>query len=62
LHSVQRRRPATRVATDPAEIWEGIDRVFEERLAALVAAGVDRSRLVIDSGLGLLPGAAPVRR
>jgi dihydropteroate synthase type 2 len=59
MHSVQRRGPATRVATDSAEIWEGIDRFFEERLAALVAAGVDRSRLVIDPGLGYFLGSGP---
>src|SRR5262245_27285176 len=59
MHSVQRRGPATRVATDPAEIWEGIDRFFEERLAALVAAGIDRSRLVIDPGLDYFLGSRP---
>jgi dihydropteroate synthase len=59
MHSVQRRGPATRVATDPAAVWEGVERFFAERLAALEAGGVGRDRLVIDPGLGHFLGSTP---
>ena len=53
MHSTQRIGPATKIATDPSEIWVGIER-FAERLAILEAAGVTRDRLIIDPGW-LLP-------
>lgn len=59
MHSVQRRGAATRLTTDPAEVWAGIDRFFAGRLAALEAAGVERERLVIDPGLGYFLGSNP---
>jgi dihydropteroate synthase type 2 len=59
MHSVQRRGPATRVATDPTAVWEGIERFFAKRLAALRAAGVGPERLVIDPGLGYFLGSTP---
>jgi dihydropteroate synthase type 2 len=34
MHSVQRDGPATKVATDPAAVWAGIDSFFADRLAA----------------------------
>jgi dihydropteroate synthase type 2 len=58
MHSVQ-HGPATRVPTDPAAVWEGLLRYFEERLAALEAAGIARERLVIDPGLGYFLGSTP---
>lgn len=57
MHSVQRRGPATRVATDPEQVLAGIERFFAERLAALEAAGIARDRLVIDPGLGYFLGS-----
>jgi dihydropteroate synthase type 2 len=59
MHSIQRRGIATRVTTDPTTIWERIEQFFEERLAALVAAGIRRERLIIDPGLGFFLGANP---
>ncbi|MEW2625155.1 dihydropteroate synthase [Streptomyces sp. NPDC048106] len=59
MHSVQRLGPATRVPTDPAEVWDGILGFFAERLAALRDAGIDRDRLVVDPGLGYFLGSNP---
>ncbi len=58
MHSVQ-RGPATRARTDAASVWDGIDRFFRERLAALEAAGVERGRLVLDPGMGFFLGDDP---
>jgi len=43
MHSVQRCGPATRVRTDPAATWEGVDRFFAEGLAGLKSAGIGRN-------------------
>ncbi|MEV6328775.1 dihydropteroate synthase [Streptomyces sp. NPDC051909] len=59
MHSVQRTGPATKVVTRPAEVWAGITEFFTERVAALEAAGVDRSRIVVDPGLGYFLGSNP---
>lgn len=57
MHSVQGRGPATRVRV-PAETLIGRILVFfEARIAALTAAGVDRSRLILDPGMGLFLGS-----
>jgi dihydropteroate synthase len=59
MHSVQRTGPATKVSTDPAQVWAGIEEFFAGRLAALEAAGVGRQRLIIDPGLGYFLGSNP---
>ena len=59
MHSVQRKGPATKVTTDPAAVWTGIDQFFAKRLAALQAAGVERERLILDPGLGYFLGSNP---
>jgi dihydropteroate synthase len=59
MHSVQPAGPATRVATDAAEVWSGIGAFFTSRLAALQAAGIDQERLIIDPGLGFFLGSSP---
>jgi dihydropteroate synthase type 2 len=59
MHSVQRRGPATKVATDPEAVWAAIERFFAERLTALQAAGIARERLIIDPGLGYFLGSNP---
>lgn len=59
MHSVQRTGTATKVTTDPAAVWDGIVSFFEERLNALLAAGVPPDRLVIDPGLGYFLGSTP---
>lgn len=59
MHSIQRTGPATRVHNDPDAAWASVERFFTERLAALEAAGIPRSRLVIDPGLGFFLGSNP---
>lgn len=59
MHSVQRTGPATRMATDAAAVWAGIERFFAERLTALQAAGIQQERLIIDPGLGFFLGSDP---
>jgi dihydropteroate synthase type 2 len=59
MHSVQRRGPATKVVTDSAAIWAGIERFFDERLTELQAAGIAPERLIIDPGLGFFLGSNP---
>lgn len=59
MHSVQRSGPATKVVTDPARTWAGIEEFFAARLAALQAAGVSPERLIIDPGLGYFLGSNP---
>lgn len=59
MHAVQAAGAATRVATDPAAVWDGICRFFTRRLAALQAAGIGRDRLIIDPGLGYFLGSTP---
>jgi dihydropteroate synthase type 2 len=52
MHAVQGRGRAQRVELSPSEVWERIQRFFDERLAALEAAGVARERIIIDPGMG----------
>ena len=59
MHSVQQHGPATRVDTDPDEVIRGIDAFFHERITRLVAAGVERSRIVLDPGMGFFLGRDP---
>jgi dihydropteroate synthase type 2 len=59
MHSVQRDGPATKVVTDPAAVWAGIDSFFAGRLAVLQAAGIRPERLIIDPGLGYFLGSNP---
>jgi dihydropteroate synthase type 2 len=58
MHSVQ-GGPATRVDTDPGTIVDRIIAFFAARLDALEAAGVARSRLILDPGMGFFLGANP---
>lgn len=59
MYSVQRSGPATRVHTDPARTWAGIDRFFGERLEAMCSAGIGPERLIVDPGLGYFLGSNP---
>ncbi|MEU1409500.1 dihydropteroate synthase [Streptomyces sp. NPDC005728] len=59
MHSVQRHGPATKVRTDPTQVYRGIEEFFADRLTALEAAGISRDRLVIDPGLGYFLGNSP---
>jgi dihydropteroate synthase type 2 len=56
MHSVQGLGPATRVAVEPAEIFDRVVRFFYERFSALERAGVARERLILDPGMGLFLG------
>ncbi|ATY15408.1 dihydropteroate synthase [Amycolatopsis sp. AA4] len=55
MHSVRRQEPAT----DPRAVLTALERFFDQRLAALQAAGIDRERLIIDPGLGYFLGTTP---
>ncbi len=56
MHAVQQRGPATLVETAPDEIWGRIERFFDDRVAALEKAGVNRGRLILDPGMGFFLG------
>ena len=57
MHSVQRRGKATRVHVAPEGIVDAALSFFEARIAALTAAGVARSRLILDPGMGFFLGS-----
>lgn len=59
MHSVQRLGPATKVRTDARGIWSCIEDFFDQRVAALEAAGITRDRLILDPGLGYFLGSTP---
>jgi dihydropteroate synthase type 2 len=59
MHSVQGRGPAQKIDTDPASIVGRVADFFEERTAALMAAGIARDRLILDPGMGLFVGTKP---
>jgi len=50
---------ATHPPIDAASALASIGRFFEERLAALTAAGIARERLIIDPGMGFFLSADP---
>jgi dihydropteroate synthase type 2 len=59
MHSVQQRGRATRVEVTPGDIFDRVKHFFEDRVAALVRAGVARDRLVLDPGMGFFLGSQP---
>jgi len=59
MHSITGAARATREHTEPAAVLASIDRFFDARVEALVSAGIDRGRLVLDPGMGLFLGADP---
>src|SRR5262249_49173823 len=59
MHNVQGLGRAKVVPTDPATIIGRIADFFDARIAALTAAGVARSRLILDPGMGLFVGNTP---
>ncbi len=59
MHSVQQRGRATRVEVSSDEIFDRILRFFGGRIAALEEAGVTRSRLILDPGMGFFLGSSP---
>lgn len=60
MHSVQGKGRANRTdGLAPDEATDRIIRFFEARLAALEAAGIGRSRIILDPGMGFFLGADP---
>ncbi len=59
MHSVQEKGPATRADTDPAAIMDRVMEFFRTRIAALTGAGIARTRLILDPGMGFFLGADP---
>lgn len=59
MHSVQRDVRATRVETEPVEVYQGIRNFFASRIQALTSAGIDRSRIIIDPGMGFFLSNKP---
>lgn len=58
MHSIQAGQ-ADRRAAPEGDILDHISRFFEARIAALEAAGIARSRLVLDPGMGFFLGPMP---
>lgn len=59
MHAVQGRGKAERIDVPPREIMGRMFAFFDARVAALERAGVARSRLVLDPGMGFFLGTDP---
>ncbi|HLJ52553.1 MAG TPA: dihydropteroate synthase [Rhizomicrobium sp.] len=59
MHCVQEAGAATRVDVPPEAIIDRIVRFFETRLAQLEKAGIARSRMIVDPGMGFFLGTNP---
>jgi dihydropteroate synthase type 2 len=59
MHNVAPRGQAQRIDTDPATIFDRLYAFFDDRLAALERAGIARTRMVIDPGMGFFLGTNP---
>ena len=59
MHNIVRRGIARVTETDPATIMPTLFAFFDERLEALMGAGVARERLVVDPGMGHFLGRDP---
>ncbi len=59
MHNVALRGQAQRIDTDPTTIFDRLFAFFDDRLAALERAGIARSRIVIDPGMGFFLGTDP---
>lgn len=59
MHSIRRGERATREMTEPEAVFRSVFEFFDERCAALEAAGIARSRIIVDPGMGLFLGADP---
>jgi len=59
MHSVQDHGRATRVDVSPEHILDRILQYLERRIAALEKAGIARSRLILDPGMGFFLGSNP---
>jgi dihydropteroate synthase type 2 len=59
MHSVQGRGRAQRIAVPAAAVWDRLAAFFASRIAALEAAGIARSRLILDPGMGFFLSTEP---
>ena len=59
MHAVQGLGRATQTDVPPGQIMDRIKRFFEQRIAALVMAGIARARLILDPGMGFFVGSNP---
>jgi dihydropteroate synthase type 2 len=59
MHAIQARGIATREDVPPGEIFDRVTSFFEARIAALIAGGIARERLILDPGMGFFLGTNP---
>lgn len=59
MHAVQAEGIATEVDVPPDEIMQRMFDFFDKRVGALQAAGIDKSRIVLDPGMGFFLGTNP---
>ncbi len=59
MHGTQGKGRAKRLNVAADEIWARIFSFFDERIAALEAAGISRERLILDPGMGFFLGTDP---
>ncbi len=57
MHAVQERGHATRVDIPPENIFDRVLEFFVARISVLERAGVERSRLILDPGMGMFLGS-----
>ncbi len=56
MHAVQASGVATKIDVPPETIFARVTEFFASRIAALTSAGIDRTRLVRDPGMGMFLG------
>jgi dihydropteroate synthase type 2 len=59
MHAVQAEGRATADDVPPGTIFNRILEFFEDRLSALMKAGIARDRLIVDPGMGMFLGRHP---
>jgi dihydropteroate synthase type 2 len=59
MHSILRHGRGTREVQDPSAVLASVYAFFEKRLPQLESAGVSRSRIIIDPGMGFFLGGNP---
>ncbi len=56
MHTLRSAGRASRERIEPALALDSVHSFFEQRIARLVSAGIERSRLVLDPGMGFFLG------
>ena len=59
MHSTSERGKAVRVEIEVDQIFDRVADFFATRIEELLAAGIDRGRLVLDPGMGFFLGSNP---